>query len=94
MTDRELMQMLAQPEPKPVLWRYKTVTFWNSNPQWRYLNSLEGTEGLLGLEPLYTTPPKREWVGLTDDEVMDIYVDTMAYDAVRAAEALLREKNT
>ena len=36
----------------------------------------------------------RQWVGLTDDEVMDIYVDTMAYDAVRAAEALLREKNT
>ena len=32
-------------------------------------------------------PPEREWVGLTDDEVMAIYVDTMAYDAVRVAEA-------
>ena len=24
------------------------------------------------LEPLYTEPPKREWVGLTDDEVSEI----------------------
>jgi len=41
---------------EPVLWRYRTVTFWDSKPRWRYLESLDGTEGLLGLEPLYTAP--------------------------------------
>ena len=29
----------------------------------------EENEGTYG-EPLYTAPPKREWVGLTDEEVM------------------------
>jgi hypothetical protein len=38
--------------------------------------------------------PERQWVGLTDEEVMEIYVDTMAYDAVRVAEAKLKGKNT
>jgi hypothetical protein len=37
---------------------------------------------------------QREWVGLTDKEVEDIYVNTMAYDAIRVAEAKLKEKNT
>jgi hypothetical protein len=95
-----LRDQLAQPEPEPVLWRYRTVTFWNSKPQWRYLDSLEGVEGLLGLEPLYTAPPKRKWVGLTDEEryqaeaccwYMDEFDQTIYAEAI---EAKLKEKNT
>ena len=50
--------------------------------------------------PLYTAPPRREWVGLTDDEVM--ILNRKSYDAqigllpltfYRAIEAKLREKN-
>ena len=55
--------------------------------------------------PLYTAPPKREWVGLTDAEWSDLYEahhdkynlpkqgspDGMDYE--RAIEALLKEKN-
>jgi hypothetical protein len=33
--------------------------------------------------PLYTSPPKREWVGLTDAEVDEIYeqVETLVHDS-------------
>jgi hypothetical protein len=48
----------------------------------------------------YTVPPKKEWVGLTDDEyeamaeqyVTNCYFDTLEY--AKAIEAKLKEKNT
>jgi hypothetical protein len=51
--------------------------------------------------PLYTTPPKREWVGLTDDAVFEL-ADTNLYDGgknygvlafAKAIEQALKEKN-
>ncbi len=50
------------------------------------------------LEPLYTAPPKREWVGLTDEEVAqglkESWVTEQAWQsAVWWAEAKLKEKN-
>jgi len=52
--------------------------------------------------PLYTVPPKKEWVGLTDKEMFDCLVQT-DYAAVRLPlglklfaefiEAKLKEKN-
>ena len=52
---------------------------------------------------LYTTPPQREWVGLTDDEIIDTAnmapFDTMVsaedyiYIISRAIEAKLKDKN-
>ncbi len=47
--------------------------------------------------PLYTTPLKREWVGLTDDEIHDAVKacnTTDTYKYFRAIEAKLKEKNT
>jgi len=54
--------------------------------------------------PLYTTPPKREWVGMTDDEIQDLGYLSEKFDAsnsewfdrwgfARAIEQALREKN-
>ncbi len=39
---------------------------------------------------------RRDWVGLTDEEVNEIYIKnlTTANNFVRAAEAKLKEKNT
>ena len=47
--------------------------------------------------PLYTAPPKREWVGLTDDEVEQVCTQTWSFDPyviARAIETKLKEKNT
>jgi len=51
-----------------------------------------------GRSPLYTTPPKREWVGLTDEEIAqglkESWVTEQAWQsAVWWAEAKLKEKN-
>ena len=54
------------------------------------------------VQPLYTTPPKREWVGLTDEEIHEVtskkwwdWEDAFDIEGFsRAIEAKLREKNT
>jgi hypothetical protein len=48
---------------------------------------------------LYTTPPQRTWVGLTDEELSEVYNqadwDTVnGWEYERAIEARLKEKNT
>jgi hypothetical protein len=50
--------------------------------------------------PLYTTPPKKEWVGLTNEEIEDIRLEYHYADGAvkvgyeRAIEAKLKEKNS
>jgi len=46
--------------------------------------------------PLYTAPPRREWVGLTDEEINLIYDRPHIYftQYAKDIEAKLREKNT
>ena len=105
MTDREVMQMaldalekhvheyeaiqtlrtaLAQPEPEPVAW-------WHDMGDVVDLNiSGHGT-------PLYTAPPKKEWVGLTHTELEDcILISKWAtwIEVGRAIEQALKDKNT
>jgi len=47
---------------------------------------------------LYTTPPQRTWVGLTDEEITDLYFDGFSISKLkefaRAIENKLKEKNT
>ena len=43
--------------------------------------------------PLYTSPPQRQWVGLTDEEMLSV-VHYTQLDNARAIEAKLKEKNT
>ena len=43
---------------------------------------------------LEMNPQKREWVGLTDDEIEDLNKDQTLWEIIRAAEEILREKNT
>ena len=45
---------------------------------------------------LYTTPPSRKWVGLSDEEIDAIFPlgdDVDVLDVARGIEAKLREKN-
>ena len=50
-------------------------------------------------QPLYFAPPRKPWVGLTDEEILDLWVanhkDTGATDAfAHAIETRLKELNT
>ena len=79
-------------EQEPVAWRLRSGTWFNREVHWRYIDTLDGAEGLRGLQPLYTAPPK-QWVGLTAPEVQECY-DLNPARFARAVEAKLREKNT
>jgi len=47
-----------------------------------------------GARPLYEHPPRREWVGLTDDEIWEISQNNAnECEYVRAIEVKLKEKN-
>ena len=61
---------------------------WNDkDAQWRLTDDCSWPA-----EPIYTTPPKRPWVGLTDEERDEICLGDESI--ARAIEAKLKEKNT
>lgn len=93
---KELRARLAQPEPKPVVWvdsleraRPECVT------DFKYLSVSQVQQGEQhNYIPLYTTPQKKEWVGLTDEEVKEIKRNYKSVgNAVLWTEAKLKEKN-
>ena len=88
-----LRQALAQPEQEPVGYvTIETISSWAKVPSIKWFK--KPTQG-----PLYTAPPKREWVGLTDDDVSYFrYQATFCdeFDAAFMAELIekdLKEKN-
>ena len=87
---RQAGHPLPDREQEPVAW-FSTL------PDGKLSIKIVGkpTEG--NWEPLYTTPPQREWVGLTDDTEIFAISNTMPYanrfEFARAIEAKLKEKN-
>jgi hypothetical protein len=84
---------LAQPEP---------VTDWPLAPKTGYYN-IDGKRVWLEAEEPFpeTAPQKKEWVGLTDEEILEEYRQSYGDDGnltdvyfARAVEAKLKEKNT
>ena len=77
-----------KPEQEPLAW----VTQVGTLVQVGMTNLKTGL--MYGWTPLYTTPPKREWVGLTGDDMDDITSTAMdKTDAMLLTEAKLKEKN-
>ena len=79
-----LREALAQPEQKPVAYDYHTKYdrgCYKCRSQFCPGNCID------------TAPPKRPWVGLTDDEVEDC-MEMSIQKTCRAVEAKLKEKNT
>lgn len=81
---------LAQPEQEPVAWVYNGI-----------LHEFDPSEFATSeVTPLYIAPPKREWVGLTDEEVESIGEDyaqdrlETIEEAIFHVESLLKEKNS
>jgi hypothetical protein len=95
---RHLEAQLAQPAQEPVAWGV-----FEGNLHDLFLTQAEAQEmaALKGshakVRPLYTTPPQRPWVGLTDDEIQECWDTPLTpYGMQHAKEmvAKLKEKNT
>ena len=87
---KALRQALSQPEQEPVAWfsdRYGKYVYCEDMTDYP-------THEENGWKPLYTAPPKREWVGLTDEEMEDLWDRYAHMEMMRAIEAKLKEKNT
>ena len=80
---------------KPVAWMYEWGGRTNfTTTDQRFVEAVY--PHFVKATPLYTAPPKREWVGLTDDEVFNIYkqFDSLQYKSfAQAIEVKLKEKN-
>ena len=82
---------LAQPEPEPVAWRYGAMLYQDKLDALEFMRtSGDGYK----LEPLYTAPPRKEWQGLTDEEIDEAHETTISFHGfARAIEQALKEKN-
>jgi len=77
-----------QPAQEPKFWEMPDGKIVN---KWR----LQFYNGVVGAA-LYTTPPKRPWVGLTDEDIKEIHNLSFGKDigiATGLTEAKLKEKN-
>ena len=74
----------SQPEHEPVAWMDEDGDVLSA--------SVVSGKGLRNI-PLYTTPPQRTWVGLSDEERQEIALE-VPIDAVLITEAKLKDKNT
>ena len=64
------------------------------NGHWIDTNGFSGVKDLAnGIHKLYTTPPKRPWVGLTDEEMQALWDRYAHMEMMRAIEAKLKELN-
>ena len=85
---------------EPVAWVSDSPTkgngkqlHWTKSEAWRWSSNIT---------PLYTASPKREWVGLTEEEVSEIIDREIGFNScwgpeekfARAIEQALKEKNT
>jgi hypothetical protein len=80
----EIEQALKQPEQEPVGWAEHGVINWLADKQFNHTSFL------------YDTPAQRTWVGLTNEELTDLFYNTNLgqQSAVGQAIELLRERNT
>ena len=84
----ELEARLSQPEQEPVAWADKVDIDRDGHDLWvsRQKPAKDGV-------PLYTAPIKKEWVGLSDEEMDELVHRFARYELIRAVEAKLKEKN-
>jgi hypothetical protein len=102
-----LKAALEQPEQEPVAWLKEWNSVGNARTGMRRVDLTPESETWLAnmfptITPLYTHPPRREWRGLTEEEINAVfpshlrgdYKDLIPYSFARAIEAALKEKNT
>ena len=79
-----IKEALAQPEQEPVAWLNKEK------------NTIIWDKIYPDMQPLYTTPPQRTWVGLTRTELIrcGVLPFGMSYQLYEAIDQALKDKNT
>ena len=83
---------MSNAEQKPVAY----INVEQRKLEWAYKYMSWDTPTVINLPkiPLYTTPPQRTWVGLTDEERKDLCrCWSSPMDAIYATEAKLKELN-
>jgi hypothetical protein len=83
---REVQRLRQEIEQEPVAWQ------WLTTAHFRKKLPKDAEKG--AWNPLYTTPPQRTWVGLTDEDDIDWEDGGNLKDLVKAIEAKLKGKNT
>jgi hypothetical protein len=89
-----IKEALAQPEQEPVAWRYRWSVE-DGHWVWNYATYIERQKDDR-CEPLYTTPPQRTWVGLTNEdksEICDMTERDERDSVMRLVEAKLKARN-
>jgi hypothetical protein len=96
-TDGSLWRKRQKPEQRSVSEHLEPVAFIAPNGELRKTaEAKDASEWGAKFKPLYTTPPQRTWVGLTDDEVYKIAFTLEGEHWKKisdAIEAKLKEKN-
>jgi hypothetical protein len=84
-----LQKALAQPKQEAVAWQnlelpMEFYEYEHLDPMWHH-----------HYRPLYTAPPSKEWVGLTDEEMIEIWKQHGSYETLfKKVEIKLKDKNT
>ena len=88
-TDKDPVEVVKrEAEQEPVGW----FGYSPAHDAWFHTN--EGEDDSI---PLYKYPPKRDWVGLTDEDRLSLckqFPSSLTYNQIDAIEAKLKEKNT
>ena len=95
-TSQKPVAKIEKMQHKPFAWY---VSFGNTHEP-NYFSLKKPKEPRALISPLYTTPPKREWQGLTDvdvskilDEQNGFYTFEKCFNFAKAIESKLKEKN-
>ena len=90
----QVLPLYTKQEQEPVAWRAKN--FYQKQEGWFYVDHL--TDLIQPkFEPLYTNPPQRTWVGLTDEDFLEacqIAERGNYLVAFQRIQTKLKEKNT
>ena len=85
--EEEITAIKAALEAKdePVAWKTDDIELYVREDKFGFYNI-----------PLYTHPPQRTWVGLTDEDIEEEFgfIDELLRDCVQRTEAKFKEKNT
>jgi hypothetical protein len=86
---QRLQRLLEQPEQEPVAWMCSDENLANKGYS-RFSKDKYGAWNI----PVFTHPPRREWRGLTEEEIVAIFLLAPTQPAfARAIEAALKERN-